>query len=67
MAEKAETLNNGDSREYRWVLFVSGPTASGKTSIAKYLAEKLNLKYVEGDDVSQTMHPHLIQYLTILE
>lgn len=36
---------------HRWILFVSGPTASGKTSIAKYLAEKLNLKFVEGDDV----------------
>ncbi|KAF4461698.1 shikimate kinase [Fusarium albosuccineum] len=29
---------------------LSGPTASGKTSIAKYLAETLDLKFVEGDD-----------------
>jgi Cdc6-like AAA superfamily ATPase len=36
---------------HRWILFVSGPTASGKTSIAKFIAEKLNLKFVEGDDV----------------
>ncbi|KAJ4251508.1 hypothetical protein NW762_011495 [Fusarium torreyae] len=35
---------------HRWILFVSGPTASGKTSVAKYLAEKLDLKFVEGDD-----------------
>ncbi|KAJ3547299.1 hypothetical protein NM208_g1588 [Fusarium decemcellulare] len=35
---------------HRWILFVSGPTASGKTSIAKYLAETLDLKFVEGDD-----------------
>lgn len=35
---------------HRWILFVSGPTASGKTTIAKYLADKLKLKFVEGDD-----------------
>ncbi|KAF4457227.1 shikimate kinase [Fusarium austroafricanum] len=35
---------------HRWILFVSGPTASGKTSIAKFIAEKLDLKFVEGDD-----------------
>ena len=36
---------------HRWILFVSGPTASGKTSVAKYLADELDLKFVEGDDV----------------
>ncbi|EKJ76332.1 hypothetical protein FPSE_03468 [Fusarium pseudograminearum CS3096] len=35
---------------HRWILFVSGPTASGKSSVAKYLADELNLKFVEGDD-----------------
>ncbi|RGP81260.1 shikimate kinase [Fusarium longipes] len=35
---------------HRWILFVSGPTASGKSSIAKYLSDKLDLKFVEGDD-----------------
>ncbi|KAJ4127802.1 hypothetical protein NW768_008077 [Fusarium equiseti] len=35
---------------HRWILFVSGPTASGKTSVAKYLADELDLKFVEGDD-----------------
>ncbi|RKL15108.1 hypothetical protein BFJ70_g15569 [Fusarium oxysporum] len=35
---------------HRWILFVSGPTASGKTSVAKFIAEKLDLKFVEGDD-----------------
>ncbi|GKU08004.1 shikimate kinase [Fusarium langsethiae] len=34
---------------HRWILFVSGPTASGKSSVAKYLADELNLKFVEGD------------------
>ncbi|KAM0304260.1 hypothetical protein HYE67_002073 [Fusarium culmorum] len=36
-------------KSHRWILFVSGPTASGKSSVAKYLADKLNLKFVEGD------------------
>jgi gluconokinase len=35
---------------HRWILFVSGPTASGKSSIAKYLVDELDLKFVEGDD-----------------
>lgn len=37
--------------EHRWIWFVTGPTACGKTTIAKALAENLNLTYVEGDDV----------------
>jgi Cdc6-like AAA superfamily ATPase len=36
----------------RWILFVTGPTACGKTTVAKYLAEQLPAKYLEGDDVS---------------
>lgn len=36
---------------HRWILFVSGPTASGKTSVAKFIAKELDLKFVEGDDV----------------
>ncbi|KAK3502197.1 P-loop containing nucleoside triphosphate hydrolase protein, partial [Neurospora crassa] len=36
--------------EHRWIWFVTGPTACGKTTVAKGLAENLNLTYVEGDD-----------------
>ncbi|EAA33565.2 carbohydrate kinase [Neurospora crassa] len=36
--------------EHRWIWFVTGPTACGKTTVAKALAENLNLTYVEGDD-----------------
>jgi cytidylate kinase len=35
----------------RYVWFITGPTACGKTTVAKYLAEKLNLTFLEGDDV----------------
>ena len=50
----AETATNKIS--HRWIWFVTGPTACGKTTIAKFVAEKLNLTFLEGDDVS-------IQYL----
>ncbi|KAK4246193.1 putative gluconokinase [Corynascus novoguineensis] len=34
----------------RWVWFITGPTACGKTTVAKYLADKLGFSFVEGDD-----------------
>ncbi|CAK7218849.1 hypothetical protein SBRCBS47491_003644 [Sporothrix bragantina] len=34
----------------RWIVFVIGSSASGKTVTAKYLANVLNAKYIEGDD-----------------
>lgn len=56
----AEDMKNPDVKPvpkgHRWILFVSGPTASGKSSVAKYLADELNLKFVEGDDVSSTQN-----------
>ncbi|KAK5994799.1 putative gluconokinase [Cladobotryum mycophilum] len=33
-----------------WIWFVGGPTACGKTTIAKKLSESLNFTYIEGDD-----------------
>lgn len=35
----------------RWIWIVTGPTASGKTSTAKALADYLNFPFIEGDDV----------------
>jgi gluconokinase len=40
----------------RYVWFITGPTACGKTTVAKYLAEKLNLTFLEGDDVGASIH-----------
>ncbi|CAK7214826.1 hypothetical protein SCUCBS95973_002265 [Sporothrix curviconia] len=34
----------------RWIVFVIGSSASGKTVTAKYLADILHAKYIEGDD-----------------
>jgi len=36
---------------HRWIWFVTGPTACGKTTIAKALAADLRFTFVEGDDV----------------
>ncbi|RFU75852.1 shikimate kinase [Trichoderma arundinaceum] len=54
--------SNGDShsdyspkekREPSWVLFISGPTGSGKTTVAKFLASNFEARFLEGDD----LHP----------
>ncbi|KAL2156749.1 hypothetical protein VTH82DRAFT_1495 [Thermothelomyces myriococcoides] len=40
----------GKRGNIHWVWFITGPTACGKTTIAKYLADKLGMSFVEGDD-----------------
>ncbi|KAK3986811.1 shikimate kinase [Cladorrhinum sp. PSN332] len=35
---------------HRWIWFITGPTACGKTTIAKALASRLKFTFVEGDD-----------------
>ncbi|KAF3763346.1 hypothetical protein M406DRAFT_94350 [Cryphonectria parasitica EP155] len=34
----------------RYVFFFTGPTACGKSTIAKYVADRLHLTFLEGDD-----------------
>jgi gluconokinase len=36
----------------RYLFVITGPAGCGKTSIAKFLREKLGVVYIEGDDVS---------------
>jgi hypothetical protein len=38
----------------RWVWFITGPTACGKTTVAKALSQALGFTFVEGDDVRIT-------------
>jgi gluconokinase len=56
MGEKDKTDHAGGdaakAQQHRWIFFVTGPTACGKTTVAKFIAEKLNLTFLEGDDVS---------------
>ncbi|KAK3380660.1 P-loop containing nucleoside triphosphate hydrolase protein [Lasiosphaeria ovina] len=35
---------------HRWIWFITGPTACGKTTVAKALAAELGFTFVEGDD-----------------
>lgn len=44
-------IDQGLIKEPSWVLFVSGPTGSGKSSVARFLASRLGAHYLEGDDV----------------
>lgn len=37
----------------RYVVFFTGATACGKSTIAKHVTNKLNLTFLEGDDVRQ--------------
>ncbi|OAA44799.1 Carbohydrate kinase, thermoresistant glucokinase [Metarhizium rileyi] len=55
MASSSQTVassskETSDNHLSSWLLFISGPTASGKTSVADFLASKLKSRYVEGDD-----------------
>ncbi|KAL1896336.1 hypothetical protein Sste5346_004721 [Sporothrix stenoceras] len=42
--------DGGCSEDTRWIVFVIGSSASGKTVTAQHLADVLKAKYIEGDD-----------------
>ncbi len=48
-AAAAAADDGGDGK--RWIVFVMGATASGKTGMAQFLAKTLDAKFIEGDDV----------------
>lgn len=37
---------------YRHLFIVTGPAGSGKSTVAKHLADSFNFPYIEGDEVS---------------
>lgn len=37
---------------YRHLFIVTGPAGSGKSTVAKYLADSFMFPYIEGDEVS---------------
>jgi len=37
---------------YRHLFIVTGPAGSGKSTVAKYLADSFKFPYIEGDEVS---------------
>lgn len=60
MADKARPTEDRP----RYVFFFTGPTACGKSTVAKYVADKLNFSFLEGDDVScgPSHETHLSHY-----
>lgn len=46
-----ENGHNNTNGDHSWILFISGPTGSGKSSIAEFLASNLEARFIEGDDV----------------
>lgn len=44
------------NRQSRYIIVVYGPAGCGKTSNAKYITEKFDLKFIEGDEVNDN-HP----------
>ncbi|EXU95739.1 gluconate kinase-like protein [Metarhizium robertsii] len=53
MASAGDVISAGHEGAHNrsWVLFISGPTASGKSTVAKFLASRFNAQYIEGNDL----------------
>lgn len=45
------TCANGQARKHHHIWLVTGPAGCGKTTVAQYLAESLDMPYIEGDSV----------------
>ncbi|KAK3353971.1 P-loop containing nucleoside triphosphate hydrolase protein [Lasiosphaeria hispida] len=45
-----DTAQTDKHRGHRWIWFVTGPTACGKTTIAQALADDVDFTFIEGDD-----------------
>lgn len=42
-----------------FVLIITGPTGTGKTTLCKMVAEKFGYKYISGDEIKQEIFPGL--------
>lgn len=50
--QKVNSARTGDRpAQHRHILIVTGPAGSGKSTVGRYLADRLNVPYIEGDEV----------------
>lgn len=49
------TVNGHSAKDQQHIWLVTGPAGCGKSTIAEYLANTLNMPYIEGDSVSVTL------------
>lgn len=47
-------------RQLRHIWIITGPAGCGKSTVAQFLAKRLNLLYIEGDDV-RNFPPHYLR------
>jgi gluconokinase len=52
-----------EPENYKYIWIITRPTGCGKTTVAKYLAEKLSLSYIEGDDVWPNFYKQFLLWL----
>ena len=45
------------SHHHRHMWIITGPAGCGKSTVAQYLSQELSIPFIEGDDVSSTLHP----------
>jgi hypothetical protein len=64
--KQAPSTHQDEQRDTKrgWIWFITGPTACGKTTIAKSLAESLGFTFVEGDDVGVLSLPFIIRFFS---
>lgn len=51
-SEQITKGNNQPQTRHNHIWLITGPAGCGKTTVAKYIANAMNLPYLEGDDVS---------------
>ena len=60
----SHTQNQQPETEHHHIWLVTGPAGCGKSTVAQYIANSLNLPFLEGDDVSVPFSEFTDQTLT---